>query len=177
MPVCVRERVRLFMLKEWKSCWALPFSLRMIVRRLMNLLQMEYDLLPVRVLKEDKITYIQALVDTRNNEDINIFSGKRFDEEDEKSSLDFQDMISIDTNMLSSAFGMKISEKDIADMTSGYMADISASIKAKQGNLVGNMASQGTTPRRITDLLASLADLTTGSGDRQTPVVYIKNYL
>ena len=64
------------------------------------------------------------------NEDINIFSGKRFDEEDEESSLDFQDMISIDTNMLSSAFGMKISEKDIADMTSGYMADISASIKA-----------------------------------------------
>ena len=42
-------------------------------RLLMNLLQMEYDLLPVRVLKEDKITYIQALVDTRNNEDINIF--------------------------------------------------------------------------------------------------------
>ena len=42
-------------------------------RLLMNLLQMEYDVLPVRVLKEDKITYIQALVDTRNNEDISIF--------------------------------------------------------------------------------------------------------
>ena len=42
-------------------------------RLLMNLLQMEYDLLPVKVLKEDKIAYIQALVDTRNNEDINIF--------------------------------------------------------------------------------------------------------
>ena len=42
-------------------------------RLLMNLLQMEYDLLPVRVLKEDKIAYIQALVDTRNNEDVNIF--------------------------------------------------------------------------------------------------------
>ena len=42
-------------------------------RLLMNLLQMEYDLLPVRVLKEDKIAYIQALVDTRNNEDISIF--------------------------------------------------------------------------------------------------------
>lgn len=38
-------------------------------------------------------------------------------------------------------------------------------------------SSLGTTPRRITDLIASLADLTTGSGDRQTPVVYIKNYL
>lgn len=42
-------------------------------RLLMNLLQMEYDLLPVRVLKEDKISYIQALVDSRNNEDISIF--------------------------------------------------------------------------------------------------------
>ena len=42
-------------------------------RLLMNLLQMEYNLLPVRVLKEDKIAYIQALVDTRNNEDISIF--------------------------------------------------------------------------------------------------------
>ena len=42
-------------------------------RLLMNLLQMEYDLLPVRVLKEDKIAYIQALVDTRKNEDISIF--------------------------------------------------------------------------------------------------------
>lgn len=42
-------------------------------RLLMNLLQMEYDLLPVRVLKEDKIAYIQALVDTRNNEDTSIF--------------------------------------------------------------------------------------------------------
>ena len=42
-------------------------------RLLMNLLQMEYGLLPVKVLKEDKIAYIQALVDTRNNEDINIF--------------------------------------------------------------------------------------------------------
>lgn len=42
-------------------------------RLLMNLLQMEYDLLPVRVLKEDKISYIQALVDTRNNEDVSIF--------------------------------------------------------------------------------------------------------
>lgn len=42
-------------------------------RLLMNLLQMEYDLLPVRVLKEDKIAYIQALVDTRKNEDTSIF--------------------------------------------------------------------------------------------------------
>ena len=49
--------------------------------------------------------------------------------------------------------------------------------KRKSSEDVTGEASLGTTPRRITDLLASLADLTTGSGDRQTPVVYIKNYL
>lgn len=56
---------------------------------------------------------------------------------------------------------------------------IVAEERAKRKNTedVTGDASLGTTPRRITDLLASLADLTTGSGDRQTPVVYIKNYL
>lgn len=49
-------------------------------------------------------------------------------------------------------------------------------IKNKLNNLVGNMASQGTTPRRYIDLLASLSDLVTGSGDRATPVVWIQNY-
>lgn len=49
--------------------------------------------------------------------------------------------------------------------------------KRKATEDVTGEASLGTTPRRITDLLASLSDLTTGSGDRQTPVVYIKNYL
>ena len=49
-------------------------------------------------------------------------------------------------------------------------------IKNKDKNLVGNMASQGTTPRRYIDLLGSLMDLTSGSGDKGTPVVLIKNY-
>ncbi len=49
-------------------------------------------------------------------------------------------------------------------------------IKTKDSNLIGNMASQGTTPRRYVDLLASLADLTSGSGDKGTPIVLIKNY-
>lgn len=53
---------------------------------------------------------------------------------------------------------------------------ISASIKAKQSNLVGNMASQGTTPRQLTDLIGSLCDLTSGSGDKGTPVVYVQGY-
>lgn len=49
-------------------------------------------------------------------------------------------------------------------------------IKSKDENLTGSMASQGTTPRRITDLLGSLCDLTSGSGDRGTPVVLIQGY-
>ena len=53
---------------------------------------------------------------------------------------------------------------------------IQEEIKAKGENLVGNMASQGTTPRQITDLLGSLADLTSGSGDKGTPVVWVKGY-
>ena len=56
-------------------------------------------------------------------------------------------------------------------------AAISASIKAKDGSsLVGNMASQGTTPRQLTDLIGSLCDLTSGSGDKGTPVVLVQGY-
>ncbi len=54
---------------------------------------------------------------------------------------------------------------------------ISESIKAKDGSsLVGNMASQGTTPRQLTDLIGSLCDLTSGSGDKGTPVVLVQGY-
>lgn len=53
---------------------------------------------------------------------------------------------------------------------------ISEEIRAKGDNLVGNMASQGTTPRRITDLVGSLCDLTSGSGDKGTPIVWVKGY-
>ena len=49
-------------------------------------------------------------------------------------------------------------------------------IKEKDKDLVGNMASQGTTPRQITDLLGSLCDLTSGSGDKGTPVVLVQGY-
>jgi len=53
---------------------------------------------------------------------------------------------------------------------------IEAYIKNKQANLVGAMAAQGTTPRRLTDLIGSLCDLTSGSGDKGTPVIYIQGY-
>ena len=49
-------------------------------------------------------------------------------------------------------------------------------IRSKDNNLVGKMVTQGTTPRRITDLVGSLADLTSGSGDKGTPVVLIQGY-
>jgi hypothetical protein len=49
-------------------------------------------------------------------------------------------------------------------------------IKNKNTDLVGSMESQGTTPRRLTDLLGSLMDLTSGSGDKGTPVIYVKGY-
>jgi len=53
---------------------------------------------------------------------------------------------------------------------------IKESIRAKDGDLKGNMASEGTTPRRLTDLIGSLCDLTSGSGDKGTPVVFIQGY-
>lgn len=53
---------------------------------------------------------------------------------------------------------------------------ISNSIKEKDGDLVGNMAAQGTTPRQLTDLIGSLCDLTSGSGDKGTPIVLVQGY-
>ncbi len=56
-------------------------------------------------------------------------------------------------------------------------AAIEERIRAKTGDsLVGNMVSEGTTPRRLTDLIGSLCDLTSGSGDKGTPIVYIQGY-
>ena len=49
-------------------------------------------------------------------------------------------------------------------------------IRAKEGSLVGNMVSEGTTPRQLTDLIGSLCDLTSGSGDKGTPIVFIQGY-
>ncbi len=53
---------------------------------------------------------------------------------------------------------------------------IKGKIQEKDGSLVGQMASEGTTPRRLTDLIGSLCDLTSGSGDKGTPIVYISGY-
>ena len=57
-----------------------------------------------------------------------------------------------------------------------YQQAISDSIRKKEDNLVGNMVSQGTTPRQLTDLIGSLCDLTSGSGDKGTPIVLVQGY-
>ena len=60
--------------------------------------------------------------------DVDVFSGKRFDDKSDDAGLNFENMISVDTEMLASAFGANISEEDIADMTQGYMGEISAAV-------------------------------------------------
>ena len=70
-----------------------------------------------------------------------------------------------------------LADNDFAALSGEALKDaITESIKAKQDNLVGNMASQGTTPRQLTDLIGSLCDLTSGSGDKGTPVILIQGY-
>lgn len=70
-----------------------------------------------------------------------------------------------------------LADNDYKDLSGEELkAAISASIRAKNDNLVGNMASQGTTPRQLTDLIGSLCDLTSGSGDKGTPVVLVQGY-
>ena len=71
-----------------------------------------------------------------------------------------------------------LADNDFADLSGEALRDaIKNKIKEKDGSsLVGNMAAQGTTPRRLTDLIGSLCDLTSGSGDKGTPIVYIQGY-
>jgi len=70
-----------------------------------------------------------------------------------------------------------LADNDYKDLSGQALKDaISKSIREKQGNLKGNMASQGTTPRQLTDLIGSLCDLTSGSGDKGTPVVLVQGY-
>lgn len=70
-----------------------------------------------------------------------------------------------------------LADNDFANLSGAELKEaISNSIKSKQDNLVGNMASQGTTPRQLTDLIGSLCDLTSGSGDKGTPIILIQGY-
>ena len=70
-----------------------------------------------------------------------------------------------------------LADNDFADLSGDALKEaISERIRTKDANLVGSMVSQGTTPRRLTDLIGSLCDLTSGSGDKGTPIVYIQGY-
>ena len=70
-----------------------------------------------------------------------------------------------------------LADNDFADLKGDELKEaIKAKIQAKDGDLIGQMASEGTTPRRLTDLIGSLCDLTSGSGDKGTPIVYIQGY-
>ena len=70
-----------------------------------------------------------------------------------------------------------LADNDFADLKGDELkAAISDYIKHKDSNLGDSMVAQGTTPRRLTDLIGSLCDLTSGSGDKGTPIVYIQGY-
>jgi len=70
-----------------------------------------------------------------------------------------------------------LADNQFADLTGLALEEaIAKQIRNKKENLVGSMESQGTTPRRLTDLIGSLCDLTSGSGDKGTPVVHIQGY-
>ncbi len=70
-----------------------------------------------------------------------------------------------------------LADNDFADLSGDALKSaISDYIRHKDGDLVGKMASQGTTPRRLTDLIGSLCDLTSGSGDKGTPIIWIQGY-
>ena len=70
-----------------------------------------------------------------------------------------------------------LADNDFADLSGDALKEaIKERITQKDGNLVGKMASEGTTPRQLTDLIGSLCDLTSGSGDKGTPIVWIQGY-
>ena len=70
-----------------------------------------------------------------------------------------------------------LADNDFANLSGDELKEaIKGEIQEKDSNLVGKMASEGTTPRQLTDLIGSLCDLTSGSGDKGTPIVYIQGY-
>ncbi len=70
-----------------------------------------------------------------------------------------------------------LADNDFAELSGDALKEaIKTKIHEKDGNLVGQMISEGTTPRRLTDLIGSLCDLTSGSGDKGTPIVFIQGY-
>ena len=96
--------------------------------------------------------------------EVDVFSGKRFDDESQDAGLNFQDMISVDTEMLSSAFGTTVSEKDISNMTQGYIGEISEAITADNTNAKKAVSDTFVTfaTNMLTEYISANADPTTG---------------
>ena len=69
-----------------------------------------------------------------------------------------------------------LADNDFADLKGQALKDAISQRIREKGDLAGSMASQGTTPRRLTDLIGSLCDLTSGSGDKGTPIIHIQGY-
>ncbi|MDD5953766.1 MAG: coenzyme F420-0:L-glutamate ligase [Firmicutes bacterium] len=69
-----------------------------------------------------------------------------------------------------------LADNDFADLSGDALKEAIEQRIREKGDLAGNMASQGTTPRRLTDLIGSLCDLTSGSGDKGTPIIHIQGY-
>ncbi len=70
-----------------------------------------------------------------------------------------------------------LADNDFADLKGDALKEaIENAIRSKENDLLGSMASQGTTPRRLTDLIGSLCDLTSGSGDKGTPIILVQGY-
>ena len=70
-----------------------------------------------------------------------------------------------------------LADNDFAGLSGEELREaIKGSIRAKDSDLKGKMVSEGTTPRQLTDLIGSLCDLTSGSGDKGTPIIIVQNY-
>ena len=69
-----------------------------------------------------------------------------------------------------------LADNDFADLNGDALKEAISQRIREKGDLAGSMASQGTTPRRLTDLIGSLCDLTSGSGDKGTPIIHIQGY-
>ena len=98
------------------------------------------------------------------DKEVDVFSGKRFDDESQDAGLNFQDMISVDTEMLSSAFGTTVSEKDISNMTEGYIGEISKAITADNTNAKKAVSDTFVTfaTNMLTEYISANANPTTG---------------
>ena len=105
-------------------------------------------------------------------EDIDVFSNKRFDEDNKKSNLNFEDMISVDEKMLKEAFDIKIDQNDIKNTTSNYMNKISSNItvdtKTAKGNFMNSLTSL------ISGLISNYKNTTKNIIDDKV-VIYIKD--